>query len=338
MIKIKLTNWNKGRNDHTFRPFLLYGEHFKQIGIQFVEGGSYDIEFVGMADFLDKKLSLQESIEYGISSLANKTGEYCLFDGSDSTSLMAAYEVFAKSNAKYLFKTALTSQQQYSIPTAFNKWFFGDQSQLDLHYNIPDNIFENIKLTGWNHGYHSPSYQQFTPIVDNKDIDVCAIFQGEHKVNTDHLVRNDQHYTKHRIAAWDMLKTTNGIKYEIDKRPYPEFIEILRRSKCALSPFGMGEVCFRDFEIIQHGSVMIKPDMQLVNTYPNIYIPYETYVPCKLNWSDLPEKIEWVLRHPKECRDIVNNARNIMKNSYTIENLLVYWYNIILTFNNITTA
>ena len=56
MIKIKLTNWNKGRNNHTFRPFLLYGQFFNQIGIEFVEGGDYDFEFIGMADFLDKKI------------------------------------------------------------------------------------------------------------------------------------------------------------------------------------------------------------------------------------------------------------------------------------------
>ena len=56
MIKIKLTNWNKGRNELTFRPLLLNAQYFKDIGIQFVENGSYDFEFIGMADFLDKKV------------------------------------------------------------------------------------------------------------------------------------------------------------------------------------------------------------------------------------------------------------------------------------------
>ena len=41
MIKIKLTNWNKGRNEPTFRPLLLNAQHFNQIGVQFVEDGSY---------------------------------------------------------------------------------------------------------------------------------------------------------------------------------------------------------------------------------------------------------------------------------------------------------
>lgn len=38
MIKIKLTNWNKDRNEPTFRPLLINQSLFAQIGIQFVEG------------------------------------------------------------------------------------------------------------------------------------------------------------------------------------------------------------------------------------------------------------------------------------------------------------
>ena len=69
MIKIKLTNWNKGRNNHTFRPFLMYGNRFSEIGIQFVEGGSYDYEFIGMMDFLDKGIPLKDSIQMGIENM-----------------------------------------------------------------------------------------------------------------------------------------------------------------------------------------------------------------------------------------------------------------------------
>jgi hypothetical protein len=337
VVKIKLTNWDKGRNQQTFRPILIYHNYFNQIGVKFIDDGSYDIEFIGMNDFLNKKLSLQDSINYGLENISNKTGDYCLFDGSDSTSLMASYEVFSQSNAKYLFKTALTTQEQYSKPTAFNKWFFGSRSDLDLSYTIPDNIFNNIKLTGWNHGYHNPYFLNFSKLIEDRKIDICAVYQGAHVENRDHLVRNDIYYTNHRLAAWDVLKTSKNISYEIDKRSQSEFLNLISNSKCTLSPFGMGEICFRDFEIIQHGSVMIKPDMSLVNTYPNIYIPYETYIPCKLDYSDLLDKIQWVKENPKQCNEIINNAREIVKESYTVENLVTYWYNILLNFKNITT-
>tara|TARA_R110000796_G_C14504140_1_gene429189 strand:- start:188 stop:1201 length:1014 start_codon:yes stop_codon:yes gene_type:complete len=336
MIKIKLTNWNKGRNNHTFRPFLMYNQQFQQIGVQFVEDGSYDFEFIGMMDFLDKSIPLQESIDFGIKSLANKTGDYFLFDGSDSTSLMAAYEVFEKSNAQYLFKTAKTTQEQYAKPTAFNKWFFGTNSGLDISYNIPNDIYNRIKLTGWNFGHYNPNYLNFDYSNLERDIDVCAIYQGFHKECYDHKVRNDLMYTDHRKGAWDILEKSKDISYEKDKRPFPEFADTMRRSKCTLSPYGMGELCFRDFEIIQFGSVMIKPDMDKVLTHPNIYIPNETYIPCSLDWSDLIEKVEWVKENPKQCKEITKNARKLLKESYSVEKLLLYWYDMIKSFKGIS--
>lgn len=333
MIKIKLNNWNKGRNNHTFRPFLIYAQQFNDIGVQFIEDGSYDYEFIGMADFINKKVSLQESIDTGVDYLANKTGDYFLFDGSDSTSLMGAYEVFKESNAHYLFKTAKTTQEQYRIPSAFNKWFFGNGSDLDLAYDIPADLYDRIKLTGWNFGYYNPSYLNFDNANLARDIDVCAIYQGFHKENGDHGVRNDLMYTKHRTNAWNVLEAASGILYEKDTRPFPEFANVMRKSKCTLSPYGMGEVCFRDFEIIQFGSVMIKPDMSNILTTPNMYIPYETYIPCALDYSDLAEIIEWVKDCPSKCKQIAFNAKYLMKKTYTIENLLLYWYNMIKTFN-----
>ena len=335
MIKIKLTNWNKGRNNHTFRPFLMYGQLFNQIGVQFVQDGSYDFEFIGMVDFLNKGIPLQESIEYGLKNISQIKGEYFLFDGSDSTSLMAAYEVFAKSNAKYLFKTAKSTQKQYATPSAFNKWFFGNGSDLDLAYDISDEMYDRIKLTGWNFGHFNPDYLNFDNANLKRTIDVCAIYQGFHKENADHGVRNDLMYTDHRTSAWKVLENSKDISYEKDKRPFPEFADVMRQSKCTLSPYGMGELCFRDFEIIKFGSVMIKPDMSNVITHPNIYIPYETYVPCALDWSDLIEKIEWVKSNPKKCKEITENAKQIVKKAYKIENLLLYWYNIISTFKGI---
>jgi len=336
MIKIKLTNWKNGRNEPTFRPLIMYAQHFYEMGIQFVENGSYDFEFIGMEDFLNKQLPLQESIEYGLNNLSKKSGDYFLFDGSDSTSLMAAYEVFEKSNAKYLFKTAKATKEQCATPTAFNKWFFGNGSDLDLGYNMSDEMYDRIKLTGWNFGYYNPNYLKFDNANLERTIDVCAIYQGFHKENGDHGTRNDLMYTNHRTSAWKVLENSIGITYEKDKRPFPEFADVMRRSKCTLSPFGMGELCFRDFEIIQFGSVMIKPDMSQVITHPNIYIPYETYIPCALDWSDLIEKIEWVKSNPNKCKEIVENARQLVKKSYTIENLLVYWHKMISTFEGVT--
>ena len=37
-------------------PYIFNLKYFSEIGIQFVRDGSYDFEFIGMADFINKKV------------------------------------------------------------------------------------------------------------------------------------------------------------------------------------------------------------------------------------------------------------------------------------------
>lgn len=331
MVKIKLRNWNKGRNIQTFRPFLLHASLFAQNGIQFVEEGDYNFEFIGMADFLDKSLPLEESIQKGLKMLEEIKAPYFLFDGSDSTSLMAAYEVLINSQATYLYKNQLLPREEYKKKTAFNKWFFGNGTPLDLEYNISETDYKKLKLSGYNLGYYHPQYLNFTPNNLIKDIDVCAIYQGYHVENYDHNVRNDLLYTAHRIGAWDVLsKSSRNIV--TDKRPYQEYVDVLRRSKVAISPFGMGEICFRDFEIVHYGTVMIKPDMSRVLTEPSFYIPYETYIPCKPDWSDLLDVVEEVLTNWNKYEPIAKRAQQVLLENFSPYKLVEYWKNHILSY------
>ena len=234
MIKIRLTDWRNGRNQITFSYFLQRLQTFYDLGIQFTEDGSYDFEFIGMQNFIDKKVPLQESIDKGLEYLSNNNGDYFLFDGSDSTSLMGAYEVFSQSNAQYLFKPAILEREEYKIPTAFNKWFFGSGSDLDLSYDIPESIYNRIKLTGWNLGYSNPNYLIPDTLNLERTIDVCAIYQGHHDECYDHGARNDIYYTTHRTIPWEILSKSNNISYEKDKRPFNEFANVMRKSKCTI--------------------------------------------------------------------------------------------------------
>ena len=153
MIKVKILNPTLGRNEPTFRPFWFIGDKLRDYSIDITNSNDYDYLFVGMHDFVNKKLSLSESIDYGLENLSNISGDYFLFEGSDSTSLMGSYEVFEKSNAVYLFKNQiLPTKEHYKIPYAHNKWFWGSGSDLDLSYNISSLQWDKIKLTGWNLG------------------------------------------------------------------------------------------------------------------------------------------------------------------------------------------
>ena len=69
MIKVKIQNTLVGRNEPTFRPLLFVKDMLREYSIDITESNDYDYLFVGMHDFIDKKKSLQESIEYGLENL-----------------------------------------------------------------------------------------------------------------------------------------------------------------------------------------------------------------------------------------------------------------------------
>lgn len=77
--------------------------------------------------------------------------------------------------------------------------------------------------------------------------------------------------------------------------PIAQFLTELRHSKVCFSPFGYGEVCWRDFEAVMSGAVLLKPDMGHIETDPDIFLPWETYVPLAWDLSDLPETLRRLL-------------------------------------------
>lgn len=73
--------------------------------------------------------------------------------------------------------------------------------------------------------------------------------------------------------------------------PLPRFMVEMARSKMCFSPFGYGEVCWRDYESIAAGAVLLKQDMAHVQTDPDIFVPWETYVPLRWDLSDFQDSV-----------------------------------------------
>ena len=337
MIKVKLTD---SSNMKCFSGLIHTRDLLRDYSIDITDSDDYDYEFVHADEFVNLSLPLQESIDRGIDNLSKKSGDYFLFHGGDSTSIMGAYEVFIESEAKFLFKKQLLSQYDYKNKTTINKWFFGYGAGLDKGYDISDDVYVRIKLTGYNVAHNWPHLQQMHVGNVDRDVDVCAIYQGIlNNGNMDHELRTDVLYTKHRKTAWDILDNLND-KYNVVKgQSTPQqFVEVMKRSKVGLSPFGMGELCYRDLELIQWGCLLVKPDMSKVLTEPDFFKPMETYVPVKTDWSDLNETIEKVLANFKDYQYIIDNARNKVVEMYSYQNVCMYWYNFFANMSGVENA
>ncbi|MFA5010592.1 MAG: hypothetical protein WC644_01445 [Ignavibacteria bacterium] len=91
--------------------------------------------------------------------------------------------------------------------------------------------------------------------------------------------------------------------------------EAMADSKIIPSPFGWGEIGVRDYEAFINGSVLLKPDISHLSTWPEIFIENKTYQPFKWDFSNLEEVIINLLEDEKQRINIANNGQNYYKDS-----------------------
>ncbi len=90
--------------------------------------------------------------------------------------------------------------------------------------------------------------------------------------------------------------------------PQRQFNREIKNAKITVSPFGWGELCLRDFEAVQNGSLMLKADMSHLETWPDVFVPEETYVPFDWDITNLKEIAHHYLENEAERQRIVANA------------------------------
>ena len=111
-----------------------------------------------------------------------------------------------------------------------------------------------------------------------------------------------------RVQAYPAFRTG-----KIHQRDYNRE---LRNAAATLSPFGYGEVCYRDFEAAIFRSCLIKPDMSHVETWPDIYRPHQSYIPVNWDASDVIETAKELLQDHLRARRIAENAFDILSDAY----------------------
>lgn len=93
-----------------------------------------------------------------------------------------------------------------------------------------------------------------------------------------------------------------------DRVPQEKYYEEMLRTRICVSPFGFGELCWRDFEAILCGCLLVKPDMRHLRTTPDIFLPDDCFVPVKWDYSDLEEVCARYLADEDLRRRVAGNA------------------------------
>jgi len=123
---------------------------------------------------------------------------------------------------------------------------------------------------------------------------------------------------EHRNAIMKALEKRGVNKGKI---PLPQYFKELRNSQIAVSPFGVGEITLRDYEIIISGAALLKPEMSHLKTWPDLFQADKTFVGHKWDLSDLEDKIQELLEDNDRRINIASNAQKVYRDALSEEGL-----------------
>jgi Glycosyl transferases group 1 len=208
----------------------------------------------------------------------------------------------------YVKKHLFRDRARYAQPT------FGDTNLVDFYsrlhglpqqehaHTLPEGFLRKLVVGPQFHTsrYLLPAfYGASSPKTSAPTIDVHARL----------AVNGSGWYSAMRQAAADAVGTLSGrtVLVEAGVKPAQYFAE-MSASRVCFSPFGYGEICWRDYEAVVCGALLVKPDTAHLESHPDIFVDGQTYVSVRWDFADAAEKIDYWLRHDAARAQIVARA------------------------------
>lgn len=211
----------------------------------------------------------------------------------------------------YIKKQVYRDFGQFSRPTIGDtnlNDYYARRFQINdepMQYSPPTDFESKLSL-GSNFGLSPQMVDYFLdspPAQEKRDIDLHARI----------AVNGVAWYKAMRQEAKDAVEQLQKTRSELSVaaqgrvRRYKFFAE-MQRSKLCFSPFGYGEVCWRDYEAFATGALLLKPDMEHISVTPEVFAPGKTYVSLRWDLEDFEDKVDYYLKHEDERRAICNEA------------------------------
>tara|TARA_Y100000590_G_C15660264_1_gene992312 strand:+ start:190 stop:1260 length:1071 start_codon:yes stop_codon:yes gene_type:complete len=309
-----LIKYRNSLKDKGFKIKIFYNptEDFFECDVLLVEN-----RFLNSLDF-QKKSFLKK-----INSLSKKTKKIFV-DTTDSTGQIKKQNLIIFDN--YWKGQRLKNLNLYKKPhyggrffTDFNNRYFKikDSKELKSEKIEKTELLKKIQVS-WNMGLtnfdlYSPIFHKLYSFLKiNSFIKDPRIINSNISKSRDISCRLSIDYYREtvklqRLKIESLLKNITNTN-RLNRRQYFKELNV---SKLSISPFGWGEICIRDFETFICHSCLIKPDMSLVETWPNYYIKNKSYVSFNWNMEDFNDCINNILNQNKKIKEISDYGREI---------------------------
>lgn len=213
----------------------------------------------------------------------------------------------------YVKKTLLRDRSQYqtafcggtNLVDYYSKLYSLDEAPVD--WGVPSSLVEKITL--------SPTFLTGPEFLDNLVHRELPNVRGRSvDLHARLAVGGSAWYSNMRKSSEIAIENLSGVSAITGVGvKHRQFIKEMKSSKLCFSPFGYGEICWRDIEAVVSGCVLIKPDMGHLDMDPMVHIPNETYVPVKWDFSDVEDKVMALLQDEDLRCHIAENAYNLLR-------------------------
>lgn len=253
----------------------------------------------------------------------NKSEVLCYYDTSDSSYLLHP-EVLPVVDY-YLKGQLLSDRNKYKQPMYGNRIFtdycyreFAVEDQ-DPAWSIPvqsDTELEKIKLA-WNSSLADYSMSGKYLMHLYSKLPYSFFLQYPQKAHAPSNLRHNDvscrmgtnYYRK--TVAWYREKAKQALSQWVptERISYREYFKELQNSKIVVSPFGWGEINYKDYETFLSGALLVKPDMSHMETWPDLYQKELTYIPYSWDSKNLKNQINQVVDNYEKYDEIALNGQ-----------------------------
>jgi len=229
---------------------------------------------------------------------------------------------------RYLKGAVLKNRKEYQRTLYGSRYFtdyyhteFGvsDEDPGEAHLNHCPDDSELYKISvGWNSALYNYSYHGYFFRKLNNHVNILPGFYVKDWKSPDKdrpgllSCRITADYKRNTVAFQrrKVLERLAG-KVQTGRVDIGSYFKELENSKAGISPFGWGEICYRDFEIIISGAALIKPDCGHMETWPDLYVKNGTYIPFRWDFSDLDDILGSLSFRAEELTEMARKAQDV---------------------------
>jgi len=262
-----------------------------------------------------------------LSEWSDQTGAIIYVDMYDSSGLIRAavlptVTLYAKN---FLLRDRAAYAQPHYGGRIFTHYYHTADSveDGDPQYSVPiEDPRDRAKLrVGWNTAFahHGPLNYRVASLYRYAPLKLLLhaptrFYSPSAPRSIDVSCRMSTAYARETVAYQRVrLNEMMSRRTQTGRLPRSEYFREMTRCKVVLSPFGWGEHAMRDYEAFVCGSVLLKPDMSHLETYPPLYVDGVTMVAHDWDLGDVEEKLDGILQDYPSAVEIAIAGQDLFR-------------------------